>query len=106
MKGKENLKTKNNWIENPYQDILENKKNKAISFSKKKQFFSHTDNNLKGISDLVKDEDLIVGGKKVQKNSHNISSNEENINNCYFYPQKFTKNDHHDLPEFGQLSAL
>ena len=96
----------NNWIENPYQDILENKKHKATSFTKKKEFFAHTDNNLKGISNLVKDDDLIIRSTKAQNNSHNSSSNETKINNCYFYPQKFTKHENHDLPDFGGPSAL
>ena len=50
----------NNWMDNPYQDILENSKSNNVTGKKKGNFFAHTDNNLKGISNLVKDEDLLV----------------------------------------------
>lgn len=62
-KGGSNSKNRilaNNWVENPYQDVAEPNKIKPNSFYTKKQFFAHTDNNLKGISNLAKDEDLIV----------------------------------------------
>ena len=62
-KGGSNSKTRipaNNWMENPYQEVVEPNKVKPNSFYTKRQFFAHTDNNLKGISNLAKDEDLIV----------------------------------------------
>lgn len=49
---------KNNWMENPYQDIID--PNKPNSMFKKKKYFSNTDNNLAGIKNLVKDEDLLL----------------------------------------------
>lgn len=49
---------KNGWMENPYQDIIE--PNKNCSLFKKKKYFSNTDNNLAGIKNLVKDEDLLM----------------------------------------------
>jgi hypothetical protein len=45
-------------MDNPYQDIMDLGKGHPVN--KKKQFFAHTDNNLKGISNLTKDEDLIT----------------------------------------------
>ena len=95
-------------MENPYQDVLQNTK-KSASQPKKKQFFAHTDKNLKGISNLVQDDDLVMKDdqkRRKKKSSHNVSSNGEGMNNYYFYPQNFAKNEPRDLPEFGDLSAL
>lgn len=49
----------NNWMDNPYQDIMEISK-KPGPVNRQKQYFAHTDNNLKGISNLTKDEDLMM----------------------------------------------
>jgi hypothetical protein len=62
-KNNVNIKPKvpvNNWMDNPYQDMMDLSKGKPNPINKKKQFFAHTDNNLKGISNLTKDEDLMI----------------------------------------------
>jgi hypothetical protein len=46
-------------MDNPYKDVIEKENTQAL-IAKKKQYFAHTDNNLKGISNLTKDEDLMV----------------------------------------------
>lgn len=100
-KEKDTIKT-NNWMENPYQDLLQSKKSSGQG--KKKQIFAHTDKNLKGISNLVQDDDLLNKKEsKRKKNSHNNSSTGENVNSYYFYPQKFRKEEQGELPEFGEL---
>lgn len=90
MKKYQKPKAVNNWMDNPYQDLAEPAK---TSQAKKKQFFAHTDNNLKGISNLTKDEDLLPWGVEEQ----NTSTNGEKVNSYYFYPQKFTKHEENPL---------
>lgn len=66
----------NGWMENPYQDIVEVDSFGCNIIKKKKQYFAHTDNNLKGISNLTKDEDLILSNiedKEPAKNHRNDS---------------------------------
>jgi len=95
-------------MDNPYQDVMESSKSKPNSIAKRKQFFAHTDNNLKGISNLVKDEDLIVGkieNQKWKQAVHNFSSSNEdtNMSSYYFYPQKFAKQGQAKFGDLGEL---
>ena len=69
---------KNGWMDNPYQDIMDTNKNNALF--KKKKYFSNTDNNLTGIKNLVKDEDLFLWSlenKEKYKNMHKSSLNRD-----------------------------
>lgn len=102
--GKDSKNSKiNTWMENPYQDVMDTSLLKNSSVNKKKQFFAHTENNLKGISNLTKDEDLLIcnGPSQKNKNCHNVpSTNEEHLSNYYFYPQQFKKTEQDPLPDF------
>ena len=109
--SKTKFSTNNCWMENPYQDMVEADSLGCNVMKKKKQYFAHTDNNLKGISNLTKDEDLIIANldEKVkpiqnQKQHRNEScSKDKDLNSYYFYPQKFTKQDPDTL---GDLVVL
>jgi len=94
----------NSWMENPYQDVIDSKNLKPHALYSKRQFFAHTDNNLKGISSLTKDEGLLSCSTKNQKNKaahNNSSTNDENLSSYYFYPQKFSQQEEEPLPEFS-----
>lgn len=93
-------------MDNPYQDVLDISK-KPMAIAKKKQYFAHTDNNLAGISNLTKDEDLILANIENKnykgKNAHhnNSSAHEEGIPDYYFYPQKFPEHEQKVIPDFA-----
>ena len=106
--GKSKLTINNGCIENPYKDITESNSLSLNLTKKKKQYFAHTDNNLKGISNLTKDEDLLVSdidNSVASKNHRNesCSRDDPSTNNCYFYPKKFTKHDDAAMPDFIML---